>query len=648
MENTQSYIEDESNLLKFDKRVMLISIKERLKFIMITSFIVVLLVAVIVKVFIPTIWLSKCTLIKQSKNMMNNSQLPYLYQQINIETVKETVVLRKNLEEIIDSLKLDLTPPQLKGTVSVTQDKNSKLLHFTATHEDKEVSVNLANTFAEVFLDNYVEMLNSSAKKMRDYYFKQREYFSAELLKAYTELRKFQDYHNIISIDAETDIRYAQIREFETKMLEDQLTISGLKVKIEKIEAVLDTLPARLLQDQKNNELSLLKSKYTDDNPKVKNAQKEFNLLKKKINKKDGSVGYANDFVVSHLRLQKREFEYKLASFNANIDKYVDKINMLKIKLKDVADLKHSYNKLTQKVEMAQRRLELIEGRLLETKIALESNIGDFEILQYAVPPKYPSNSNRKMIVVVVAILTFGGLLMGFIIKDLLNFTVKSDFDFKQILEIKLLGEIPNKDQIPLNVFYSSMQLLFGRLMKYLPRKDTPVLAFGSDKIETGKSFVLSELSEILVTQKKKILWIDTISTFDKDVKKYLINDLLYNVKPFEKNKVFKFSNNIHKSYFLLDEDTFLKSLKTEDVESFIASIKGYDYIIWELFDVNYNMQLFSSIASATDLLVLVAGFMDSNRDQMIKDIEFLKDDTDIPITGILNNITKTYFNMKF
>jgi len=59
-------------------------------------------------------------------------------------------------------------------------------------------------------------------------------------------------------------------------------------------------------------------------------------------------------------------------------------------------------------------------------------------------------------------------------------------------------------------------------------------------------------------------------------------------------------------------------------------------------------MQLFSSIASATDLLVLVAGFMDSNRDQMIKDIEFLKDDTDIPITGILNNITKTYFNMKF
>jgi len=126
-------------------------------------------------------------------------------------------------------------------------------------------------------------------------------------------------------------------------MLEDQLTISGLKVKIEKIEAVLDTLPARLLQDQKNNELSLLKSKYTDDNPKVKNAQKEFNLLKKKINKKDGSVGYANDFVVSHLRLQKREFEYKLASFNANIDKYVDKINMLKIKLKDVADLKHSY-----------------------------------------------------------------------------------------------------------------------------------------------------------------------------------------------------------------------------------------------------------------------------------------------------------------
>jgi len=38
---------------------------------------------------------------------------------------------------------------------------------------------------------------------------------------------------------------------------------------------------------------------------------------------------------------------------------------------------------------MAQRRLELIEGRLLETKIALESNIGDFEILQYAVPPKY-------------------------------------------------------------------------------------------------------------------------------------------------------------------------------------------------------------------------------------------------------------------
>ena len=85
-----------------------------------------------------------------------------------------------------------------------------------------------------------------------------------------------------------------------------------------------------------------------------------------------------------------------------------------------------------------------------------------------------------------------------------------------------------------------------------------------------------------------------------------------------------------------------------QDIRKLLSQLNNYDVIIWELFEVHYYMQLFTTVVSNTDLLVFVARFADSGRDSLDNAIKFLQENTNVPITGILNDVQEAYAKIKY
>lgn len=662
--------EERSDFLKFDKRILFLSIKRKLVFIIITSFLVSLVVAVWAKITIQGKFEARVTLIRYSKNISRNSPIPYLYQDLNLNTVMQYVRMRKNLNEIIDKLSLEDSPQDLFGKISVERGSRSDILIIKASHMNRDAAVDIANATAEIFLKNYNEILNSATRDIYDYYVNQRKQLLQKLEKDQKSIEEFQKKNNLVSIESDITRNEKLLQELELSKLNTQRQIDANKSILvdlnERLQSTSDemipigytvknTIESQI--KQKKDELSLLLEQYTQEHPKVKKVEAEIEILKQKLAEANGAgkedivadeISYAKDPARQQLLLDKNKYDYELKSYYENLNKFEQQIKEIKEELEYLSKKETEFYQLKREEELTKNRLDITEDRIMDTKMALESNVSDFEVLEYAVPPEEAVGAGRKVIVLAVGTITFFGLLFFFLIRALLDNTIKSEFDFKEILDIKLLGEIPNKEDSDPLYYNSQMQLAFGQFMNSIPPKKPQVVSFGNDKAETGKTYIIKEFIELLTSRGKRVLWIESIFEKDDEIKDFIVNKPLYQGDRIHKENINIITEKLHKCYFLCDDDIFRKVLDKQEIKIFLSQLSEYDVIIWELFEVHYYMQLFTTVAACTDLLVFIVRFADSGQDSMKNAIEFLKENSNVPIAGVLNDVEESYAKIKY
>ncbi|MDZ4121676.1 MAG: hypothetical protein U1C33_04605, partial [Candidatus Cloacimonadaceae bacterium] len=355
----------------------------------------------------------------------------------------------------------------------------------------------------------------------------------------------------------------------------------------------IETDEKKLLQLQK--ELEILKTKYTDNNPKVRKVLQEIADLKRVSSVKErdmpesvtwGPSGLIEVYTIDRVRFDAE----KKASIEMN-NEYQIKINNIRASLENLTQIQKEFFEIERQIQLNRDILRVIEGRLAEAKMAMQSNISDYEIIEPAKAPNYPEGTRRKLIVIAIGMAVF---LIGtvFVIgNELLDFSIKSELDFTSVIKIPMLGQLPDEDQFEKNVFYRNLQVLVDNVIRLVGGKQKPVLCFGSDIPETGKSFIINDIIKMLIGQKKRVLYIDSIHAASSDTAPYLVNDWLY--QNTDKYTIDMSDNNLHRAYFLANDDVFTSVMEHSRISSFFNTLTDYDYIFWELFDCHYNVQLF-------------------------------------------------------
>ncbi|MDP8322089.1 MAG: hypothetical protein RAO94_07050, partial [Candidatus Stygibacter australis] len=86
-----------NSLFKFDKRIILITIRRKIIFIFAVSFVTFMLFGIYAKINKIDMWTATAMLVKYDKRMTATKNIPYLYQDMNANTIMESFYRRNNL-----------------------------------------------------------------------------------------------------------------------------------------------------------------------------------------------------------------------------------------------------------------------------------------------------------------------------------------------------------------------------------------------------------------------------------------------------------------------------------------------------------------------------------------------------------------------
>ncbi|MDD4687137.1 MAG: hypothetical protein PHH38_03525 [Candidatus Cloacimonetes bacterium] len=645
-----------------DSHILLKVYLNKLKLILLVTLAALIIAVIFVKIKVVPSWKANCYIIRAPKNMSTPVEMPYLYQTFDINTILETVRTRDVLTDVIQKLELDISPEQLFRQIEVQRGNRSNVLRFSVSWNDAEISAKVANATAESFISNNTKLLNSATMKIHDYYLEQRHMRIMNIQDLEEQYEQYKAEYGVISIPHETQTKFDQLKEIEIKMIENSLRIKDMDSKIAEMNEKLGDVPEEVIQtwtytqtDEKNllalqKDLELLRARYTDENPKVRKVLQEIEELKTAMQEKKRDIPEAVTWGPSGLTqvytIDKSRFEAERQGAIQMNEEYQKEISQIRSTLENLGQVQKDFFEIERQLELNRDILKLVESRLAESKMAMQSNVSDYEILEAAKAPAYPESSRRKLIVVGFSILVFLSLSIFIVIKEILDVHTKSAKDFHEVVRIPLCGILPNEHEVDERVFYRNMQVLVENIVHHTNSLHTPVICFGSDIRETGKSFIVKECINLLASNNKKILYIDSIIEATPDINVNTLNGRLYGLdKEIEIDKTDPF---IHNAYFLVDDSTFTKVLETKSVAEVLKLFDSYDYVIWELFDYEYNIQLFTGICAAADTLVLVARFNRSSRNSLHRAVKFIKNRGLTNIHGVLNYVPKDFYSERY
>lgn len=646
-----------------DVQVLFKALSKKLKNLLVITVIAMAIAALWALIKITPTWKADCYVIRAPKNMSTPADMPYLYQSFDINTILETVRTRDVLTDVIEKLELNISPETLFRTIDVQRGNRSSVLRFSARWSDPEMAANIANATAESFIFNNTKLQNSATLKIYNYYLEQQKMRLDTIDELSMKFEAHRAKYGVISIPHETQSRFELLKTIEIDMAENALMIKEMETKIDEMQSNIDEVPEEVVMNWTYNltdenkllelekELETMLARYTDDNPKVIKLRAEIGELQAQIEQKEkrdipNVVTWGPSALKEVYSIDKARFlAEKEAALKKNAE-FENQIAVIRTSLENLTSIQKEFFEIERQLETNKDVLKLVEGRLAEAKMAMQSNVSDIEILESARAPHHPESGRRKLIVLLTGIIIFVFGASYLIVKELLSPATKSEKDFTEAIRIPLIASLPDENSVATQVFYRNLQVMLDNIQRGTAGLPKPVITLGNDVQETGKSFIANELIQIICQKERKVLFIDTVKTLPEGNELFVINDFL-----FEKSDSFMIDTRhrlVHHAYFHAGDDTFTTVLDTERVHLFISKLDDYDFIFWELFEFSYNIQLFSSIALASDLLLVVARFERSNRNSLIRLVSFLQERKFQKIYGVLNYVHKDYFQDKY
>lgn len=95
MEQPPIQQEEQNPLFIFDKRVIFLSLKSKILRIIVVAIVATIVGFLFAKLTIDDTWKARAVLIRHKKNMSSQTDMPYLYQELDFNTILQSVKIRK-------------------------------------------------------------------------------------------------------------------------------------------------------------------------------------------------------------------------------------------------------------------------------------------------------------------------------------------------------------------------------------------------------------------------------------------------------------------------------------------------------------------------------------------------------------------------
>jgi len=567
----------------------------RRKWIIVQAFLVIFLASIIGSyVVTPAYETSAKALIKSSKtvsSLLTSIGLQGLSSMLsNKETELETYIelagVAPLLTNVIEKLQIRdrdgklMKPEHLKAKsifslifprpyIEISRVEDADLLEIKATSSDPDEAAMIANTLAEMFIEDNLKRIRQEYTSARAFIEERIEIEKVNYLKALEVLKVFKLKEKTVDLSAETKISLDKIAELMKQKEDNVIDIAQVSARIKTIKAQFERhkeMPASSVAISQNPQiealsktLSTLEVQLAGELTEKKPEHPDIKALQEKIGKtREELKMHIGIFQKSSVDLETMERE--LAALKAHLDGVNADIRTYMAMLKTIPDKATQLAQLQLKLTINEKLYSSLLQYLYEIGIAEAMTISDITLVEPAVVPEasHPKSPNKMLNSVIGAVLGLTlGLALAFLISYLDN-TIKLPDDIKQH-NLILLGSIPLfrrkergliSDSDPKGYVSESYRAVRNSL-KYISLDKPMKTAMITSCLESeGKTTTLVNIGISLCRDRKNVLIVDT------DLRKPRVHEVL-NLR----------ANAMGLSTVLSDEATIEQAIQDTHVE---------------------------------------------------------------------------------
>lgn len=575
---------------------------------------------------------SSCALVRQEVADVRHSDLPINYSPVQLSVMFNMIRGHICLSETARRLNLHLTHEQMFNIITVRQaEKNSNYFFISAIARDPKMAADMANTLAQVFLDEYKKMIRNN---IEDTY----ENSSKSMASYKSELDSLQIRMSELYVDA---IR-RRISELEIQLSN---TVPEVVVYSEKSSTGDQKLTEARLK------LESMMQSYTEKNPMVEKQRLLIANLEQEAQKNNEALskvvsGRNQEYVAISTELNRTKSE--LAAAEKSMRGEGESLVALRINLELLNTLTPQMNNLRDQI--TRKKDQLMQQELVHKKLQsfLDRSYSDVAIREEAQPPLYPMP--RKVVIFTLIGLVLGGLLGTFAVLSIeaANLSIRSRTDVVNALHLNFLGGIPAFNGEDRAEYYSALQEAIAAGKDFLvPVKDRPVFILVIPPNSVGKTeeAISKDLLELLyVKENLNCMVIKNLEGDDLSEKsQHLVNDMLYGLS----DELPPSAANGKTWYYNLNDLAFLSPPSKEQLDTFEKRLNSYDVVIWETFSPEKHWQLFSDLLDHANMLIIPMRFATTSKVEVLHVIERLGSERIEKVFGLLYDIKKIHRKVK-
>jgi uncharacterized protein involved in exopolysaccharide biosynthesis/Mrp family chromosome partitioning ATPase len=507
------------------------------KWIVATIGIVVSILFLFLALSLPRQWRATATLISEThQDAFQVSDVPpFRPQDYELQTFIDTIKLPSSLDETMQRTGINVLRRTMAGAISVGIGRDSKLFSISATWEDPQTAARIANTVAELFLDNAAAIRRQDTEQTFDEYSIQLHEARAAMAQVNAEVLAYEEEHRIASLDDQLMVLVAQVSELDAEFRTKTAEAGAMRAALKRIQQQMAEEPEMVVAISRYRspfkqrlsdyqwELKEARTRYTDENPKIKRIQKRIETLEQLIAESNDEVAPENEYRLNpkreelSLRAQQLEDDIKVIEAQAGAVKQT--LDESRDNLNNLTAARTGYQDVRAKLDESDQLVDKLAARLAEVRVVLARNESGFSILERATPPTFPEPSMRKL-VAAAGVVVGGGLgLFVALVLEFLDPVIRRRRDVVDLCAIDRVWEFqrvpPGEHSVidtraPAEPVAMWFRRLVNEVTTGLDEADWRLLGVSSAEPSAGRSLVATNLAQALALKERQVILVDS------------------------------------------------------------------------------------------------------------------------------------------
>ncbi|WP_375472630.1 GumC family protein [uncultured Nostoc sp.] len=480
-----------------------------------------------------------------------------------LETQVRVIGSNPVIEKTINSLNLKdsqgklLSIPDLAKQLKIEGIKGTDVVQLSYKGGDPELAAKIINEVIDSYIDLNIKANQNEARTAKQVLVTEVPKAEEVVRRAESKLRLFKETNKVVVLEQEAAAAVDTISKLGNQISQALAQLDDVKGRLEQLssEAQVDSrqgvIESELSQapgvqkvlaqlQETESQLALERTRFSPEHPTITSLEEKVaalnNLLKERTGQVAGKaqitqgslqVGQLRQSLIADITRAQAErvgLERQIATLKQQQNAYIKRANNL-------PRLEQSQRELERKLQAAQTTYETLLKKRQEIDIAQNQKIPNARVISYALIPD-KAEGPRKMLFIVggAGVGFFLGIIVAFTL-DLIDRSVKTVKEAKDVLRYSVLGVIPTqarngKDHSSIAGLDRPIPKIIGRDIPYFPVgnayqilqvnlkflcSDKPLksIVITSSVAKEGKSDVSANLAVTMAQAGRKVLLVD-------------------------------------------------------------------------------------------------------------------------------------------